>query len=118
MSAKYTNQYGTIVIDNEVISRISGLAATDCFGIVGMAAKNVKDGFVQLLKRESITKGIRLEFVGDALHIDFHIIVEYGTNISTIAEVLVSNVKYCVEEFVGVPVEKINIFVEDVRVDA
>ena len=55
MSAKLENQYGTISIENEVIARIAGLTAIDCYGIVGMAAKNVKDGFVQLLKRESLT---------------------------------------------------------------
>ena len=60
MSAKLENQYGTISIENEVIARIAGLTAIDCYGIVGMAAKNVKDGFVQLLKRESLTKGIRI----------------------------------------------------------
>ena len=58
MSAKLENQYGTISIENEVIARIAGLTAVDCYGIVGMAAKNMKDGLVQLLKRESLTKGI------------------------------------------------------------
>ena len=51
MSAKLENQYGTISIENEVIARIAGLTAVDCYGIVGMAAKNMKDGLVQLLKR-------------------------------------------------------------------
>ncbi len=60
MSAKLENQYGTISIENEVIARVAGLTALDCYGIVGMAAKNVKDGIVQLLKRESLTKGIKL----------------------------------------------------------
>lgn len=117
MPSKIKNEYGVIMIENEVIARIAGLAAMDCYGIVGMAAKNVKDGFVQLLKRESLTKGVRFTFSGEALVIDLHIIVEYGTNISAIADALVSTVKYKVEEYTELPVETINIFVEGVRVD-
>lgn len=117
MSAKIVNNLGTITIENEVIARIAGEAAMDCYGIVGMAAKNVKDGIVQLLKRESLTKGVVLHFVDDCVSVDFHIIVEYGTNIVAIGEILVSNVKYRVEEFLGIKTGKINIFVEAVRVD-
>ncbi len=118
MPSKIKNEYGQITIENEVVARIAGLAAMDCYGIVGMAAKNMKDGIVQLLKRESLTKGIQFRMLEDGLEIDFHIIVEYGTNISAIADTLISTVKYKVEEYVGLRVEKINIFVEGVRVDS
>ncbi|MCL2352936.1 MAG: Asp23/Gls24 family envelope stress response protein [Firmicutes bacterium] len=116
MPSKTVNEYGSITIENEVIARIAGYAVMGCFGIVGMAAKNVKDGIVQLLKMESLTKGVRLSAAGNSLSIDLHIIVEYGTNIPAIAEVLVSAVKYRVEESAGVPVSSINIFVEGIRV--
>ena len=49
------------------------------------------------------------------IRLDFHVIVAYGVNISTIADNLVSNVKYKVEAFTGLEIEKINIFVEGVR---
>ena len=117
MSAKLENQHGTISIENEVIARIAGLTAIDCYGIVGMAAKNVKDGFVQLLKRESLTKGIRINVNEDKISIDLHIIVEYGTNITAIAENIISTVKYKVETVCGIEVEQVNVFVEGVRVD-
>ena len=117
MSAKLENQYGTISIENEVIARIAGLTAIDCYGIVGMAAKNVKDGFVHLLKRESFTKGIRINVNEDKISIDLHIIVEYGTNITAIAENIISTVKYKVETVCGIEVEQVNVFVEGVRVD-
>ena len=118
MSAKLENQYGTISIENEVIARIAGLTAVDCYGIVGMAAKNMKDGLVQLLKRESLTKGIRINVNEEQISIDLHIIVEYGTNITAIAENIISTVKYKVETICGIAVEQVNVFVEGVRVDA
>ena len=108
---------GKVIVSNEVVARIAGYAVISCAGIVGMAAKNMKDGIVQLLKRESLTKGVHLEFAEDGLHLDFHIIVEYGTNIVAIGEIIVSNVKYNVEEMVGIKLAKVNIFVEGVRVD-
>ena len=117
MSAKILNKNGTITIDNEVIARIAGVTATDCYGIVGMAAKNLRDGFVHLLKIESLSKGVKLAINGNSLSISLHIIVEYGTNIPAICETLADNVKYQVEEFVGLDVESIDILVEGVRVD-
>ena len=111
------NKYGTISIANEVVARVAGMAAIDCYGIVGMAAKNIKDGFVQLLKMESITKGIRLKITNRSIVIDLHIIVEYETNIAAIADSIVSTVKYRVEENIGMPVAQVNIFVEGVRVE-
>ena len=117
MSAKLENQYGTINIENEVIARIAGLTAIDCYGIVGMAAKNVKDDIFQLLKVESLTKGIKISVQEDRIVIYMHIIVEYGTNITAIAENTISTVKYKVETVCGINVEQVNVFVEGVRVD-
>ena len=87
------------------------------FGIVGMAALNVKDGLVHLLKKESLTRGIQVRIDDDnRITINFHIIVAYGVSISAVTENLISNVKYRVEEFSGMPVDKINIYIEGVRV--
>ncbi|MDR2899695.1 MAG: Asp23/Gls24 family envelope stress response protein [Clostridiales bacterium] len=112
------NNYGTIVIDNEVVARIAGLCVMGSAGVVGMAAKNVKDGLVHLLKIESLTKGVKLNMDGGGLCIGLHVIVEYGTNISAIADSLISNVKYKVEEFTGLSVKQIDIFVEGIRIDS
>ncbi|MBO6015653.1 MAG: Asp23/Gls24 family envelope stress response protein, partial [Lachnospiraceae bacterium] len=90
--------------------------AVECFGIVGMASVNVKDGLVKLLKKDSLSTGVSVTVDNAKLTIDFHLIVAYGVNILTVSENLVSNVKYKVEEFTGLSVEKVNIFVEGVRV--
>ena len=106
---------GNIVVDNEVIAQYAGSVAVECFGIVGMAGVNVKDGLVRLLKRDSITRGIAVSINNNKLILDFHVIVSYGVSILAVADNLVSNVKYKVEEFTGIEIEKINIFVEGVR---
>ena len=108
---------GIITIDPEVIAKYAGTVAVECFGIVGMATVSMKDGLVHLLKKESLTRGITVA-ISDENHIsiNFHIIVAYGVSISAVTENLISNVKYRVEEFSGMPVDKINIYIEGVKV--
>lgn len=107
---------GNIAIDNEVIAQYAGSVAMECFGVVGMAGINVKDGLVKLLKKDSMTRGINVSIRNNKLTLNFHIIVAYGVSILAVSDNLISNVKYKVEEFTGIEIEKINIFVEGVRV--
>ena len=117
MKGQMDTQYGKILIDTDVIATYAGSVAVECFGIVGMAAVSVKDGLVKLLKRESLTRGISVSFDDkNRLIIDFHVIVAYGVTISTVADNLVHNVKYKVEEYTGLKVGKINVYVEGVRI--
>ena len=107
---------GNVAIGNDVIAQYAGSIAMECFGIVGMAGINVKDGLVKLLKKESMTRGINVSIRNNKLTINFHVIVAYGVSILAVTDNLVSNVKYKLEEFTGIEVAKINIFVEGVRV--
>ena len=117
MKGRMDNELGSIVIDTDVIATYAGSVAVECFGIIGMAAVNMKDGLVRLLKKESLTHGIQVEISDEnSLTLDFHVIVAYGVNILSVSDNLMNNVKYKVEEFTGMTVEKINIFVEGVRV--
>lgn len=117
MKGSMTTDLGVITIDPEVVAKYAGTVAVECFGIVGMAAVSVKDGLVKLLKKESLTHGIQVEISDDnKITINFHVIVAYGVSISAVCENLVENVKYRVEEFTGMKIDKININVEGVRV--
>ena len=116
MKGSMNTHMGNIYIDPEVIAQYAGSVAVECFGIVGMASVNVKDGLVKLLMKESITHGISVNIVNNKLILDFHVIVAYGVSIITVFDNLINNVKYKVENFTGLEIEKINIFVEGVRV--
>ena len=107
---------GKIMIDTDVIATYAGSVAVECFGIVGMAAVSMKDGLVKLLKRDSLKHGINVTIADNKITLDFHVIVAYGVSISAVSDNLISNVKYKVEEFTGLTIEKINILVEGVRV--
>ena len=107
---------GEIAVDTAVVAKYAGSSAVECFGVVGMASISMKDGLVKLLMKESITHGISVNIVNNKLILDFHVIVAYGVSIITVCDNLINNVKYKVENFTGLEIEKINIFVEGVRV--
>ncbi len=107
---------GNVAIGRDVIAQFAGAAAMECFGIVGMAGINVKDGIVKLLKLDDIRRGISVIVKNNKLVLNFHIIVAYGVNILSVSENLIDTIKYKVEEFSGIEVSKINIFVEGVKV--
>ena len=116
MKCRINNQLGTILIDTDVIAKYAGSVAIECFGIVGMAAVNVKDGLVKLLKKESLTHGINVTVNENKITLDFHVIMIYGVSVCAVSDNLIEIVKYKVEKFTGAEVEKINVFVEGVRV--
>jgi uncharacterized alkaline shock family protein YloU len=108
---------GSIQIDNNVIAQYAGTVATECFGIVGMAAVNVKDGLVKLLKKDYLSHGIQATInENNEINFDFHVIVSYGVGIETVTNNLIETVKYKVESFTGLTVKDIHIYVEGVRV--
>ncbi len=117
MKGHMNTEIGEITIDNDVLAKYAGASAIECFGVVGMASVNMKDGFVKLLKPDNLSHGVDVTIDEENnIVIDLHIIVSYGVSISAVADNLISNVKYNVEEFSGLHVKKINIFVEGVRV--
>ena len=117
MKGTFDTNLGSVAIDEAVIARYAGTVAVGCFGIVGMAAISVKDGLVKLLKKDSLAKGITVEVDEDnEIILSFHVIVAYGVSIFTVSDNLISSVKYEVEQFTGLKIKKINIFVEGVRI--
>ena len=115
-SSSMNTHMGNVTIDSEVIAQYAGSVAMECFGIVGMAGYSARDGLAKLLKRDNLTRGIAVSIRNNKLTLDFHVIVAYGISILAGSDNLIDNVKYKVEEFTGIRIEKINIFVEGVRV--
>ena len=116
MKGQMATKNGDIIIDDEVFAQYAGLAAVECIGVVGMASISMKDGLVKLLRGDSVSKGVNVTIEDNEISVDFHIIVAYGVSISVVADNLMSTVKYKLEEYTGLTVSKINIYVEGVRV--
>lgn len=117
MTVKIKTNAGTIEISNEAIATVVGGAATDIFGIVGMASKNqVRDNLNDILRKENYSKGVIVRQEENGVAIDVYIIVSYGTKISEVSRNAQENVKYNLEKLLGVMANSVNIFVQGVRV--
>ena len=116
MDCKFRTQLGLVTVDEDVIVKVAGYAALECYGIVGMAAKRSTDGIVQLMGRENLGRGVRIQAMDDSVIVDLYIIVEYGITISAVAASIIETVKYKVEHLTGITVGRVNVCVEDIRV--
>ncbi len=116
MNGTMNTQLGEILVNTDVIAKYAGSSAIECFGVVGMASIKMKDGLAKLLRMENLNQGVDVLIEDNNITINLHIIVSYGVSISAVAENLIGNVRYKVEEFSGLNVVKVNVFVEGVRV--
>ena len=116
-NAEFELAKGKVTIDAEVIAQIAGYAATTSYGVVGMAYRSKTDSVASLLKKENLTKGIKVQIASDnTVTVDIHIIIEYGVNINVIGKSIIKNVKYHISHMTGLDVEQVNVCVEGFRV--
>lgn len=117
MAVKIKTQAGTIEIANEVIATVVGGAATDIYGVVGMASKNqIKDNLNDILRKENYSRGVIVHQEENGVAVDVYIIVSYGTKISEVSRNVQEKVKYNLETMLGIVANSVNIFVQGVRV--
>jgi len=108
-------EIGKIVIADEVVATIAGMAATECYGIVGMASRRLKDGIAELLGRENLSRGVEISTDENGIRIDLNVVIGYGTRISEVAHNVSRQVRYKVEQSTGMPVQGVRINVQGVR---
>ena len=108
---------GEITISSAVFTTITGAAATNCFGVKRSEEHTSEDGLVHLLRREAMSKGVKVTYNEDGtVSIELHIVVENGVNIATVCRSIMSEVKYVVTKNTGVEVREVNVCVDSVTV--
>ena len=114
---KVPTENGEITISDAVFTTITGAAATNCFGVKGMAQRSMTDGLVHLLRPEAMSKGVKVTYNDDGtVSIELHIVVENGVNIATVCRSIMGEVKYVVNLNTGVTVKAVNVCVDSVTV--
>ena len=110
---RHSNEQGSVNVSTGVYTDIAGTAATNCFGVKGMAARSVTDGVYHLLRKESMAKGVRVEFhEDDSISIELHIIVNNGVNLSAVGASIISEVRYVVNKCTGTQVRAVNVYID------
>ena len=109
----HNNENGSVNVSASVYTDIAGTAASNCFGVKGMAARSVKDGVYHLLRKESVSKGVKVEFHEDnTISIDLHIIVDNGVNLTAVGNSIISEVRYVVKSTTGTEVKAVNVYID------
>ena len=109
----HNNEKGSVCVSTGVYTDIAGTAASNCFGVKGMAARSVTDGVYHLLRKESMSKGVRIQFhEDDTISIDLHIMVDNGVNLSAVGASIISEVRYVVTKCTGTEVRAVNVYVD------
>ena len=110
---RHDTENGSVNVSTSVYVDIAGTAASNCFGVKGMAARSVTDGVYHLLRKESMGKGVRVEFNEDgSISIDLHIIVDNGVNLTAVANSIISEVRYVVSQTTGTDVKAVNVYID------
>ena len=114
---RQTNEQGSVNVSTNVYSDIAGTAASNCFGVKGMAARSVTDGVYHLLRKESMSKGVKVEFhEDDTISIDLHIMVDNGVNLNAVGASIISEVRYVVAKCTGTEVRAVNVYVDSMMI--
>ena len=114
---RQTNDNGSINVSTSVYTDIAGTAASNCFGVKGMAARSVTDGVYHLLRKESMSKGVRVEFHEDnTISIDLHIMVDNGVNLTAVGSSIISEVRYVVAKCTGTEVRAVNVYIDSMMI--
>ncbi len=115
MEARLTNKYGVIEIEKHAVAQLANKAAMESYGIVGFSRKN--KGIVELLIGDNATKGVKVVQLDEkTIEIELFVVMQYGINISTVADNIIERVKYTVEKYTDLDVRMINVNVQGIRV--
>lgn len=114
---RQNNELGSVNVSTSVYTEIAGTAASNCFGVKGMAARSVKDGVYHLLRKESMAKGVNVEFHEDGtISIDLHIMVDNGVNLGAVGDAIISQVSYEVNKYTGTTVRAVNVYIDSMMI--
>ena len=114
---RHENQNGSVNVSTSVYVDIAGTAASNCFGVKGMAALSLKDGVFHLLRKESMGKCVKVEFhEDDSISIDLHIIVDNGVNLNAVGASIISEVRYVVTNTTGTEVRAVNVYIDSMMI--
>jgi uncharacterized alkaline shock family protein YloU len=111
------NYWGRIEISPNAIASLAGQSVLECYGVVGMANKNLRDGIAEILTRGNYRRGIDVKLVDHQIYIDLYVVIQYGTRISEVAHGITNRVKFSVEKSLGIPVAQVNVHVQGLQTD-
>lgn len=117
MSAVLKTSIGKISYSEDLIGKIAGMNAMECYGILGMANKNATDGIGNLLGIDNLKRGVRVKTDGsENVSVELYVVVKYGVSISAVAANIIETVKFGLENITGLNVENVDVVVQGIKI--
>ena len=115
---RHDNETGAVTVSTNVYTDIAGTAAINCLSVKGMVARSVSDGLYHLLRKESLGKGVKIQFhEDDTITIDLHVMVGNGVNLNAVGNAIIDEVRYMVESCTGTKVRDVNVYIDSMMID-
>ena len=112
------NENGSVNVSTSVYTDIAGTAAINCLSVKGMVARSVTDGLYHLLRKESVGKGVKIQFhEDDTITVELHVMVGNGVNLNAVGSSIISEVRYVVETCTGTKVRDVNVYIDSMMID-
>ena len=113
------NHVGKISISPDYFTELIGNTVAKCFGVISMNVTGMKETLKTVMtakKKREHRRGVRVRFFKDKLLVDLHISLMYGVNMNAVTRSIINKVGYTIEQSTGISVEKVNIYVDSIRV--
>ena len=115
---RHDNENGSVNVSTSVYTDIAGTAAINCLSVKGMVARSVTDGLYHLLRKESVGKGVKIQFhEDDTITVELHVMVGNGVNLNAVGNAIIDEVRYMVETCTGTKVRDVNVYIDSMMID-
>lgn len=112
-----TTDSGKIDISEDLISKVAGKAAIECYGVVGMVSRNFRNGIIQkFFGKEQYDKGVEVVNTDNKCQINVHVILAYGGKIDAIAQNVMDQVVYAIDQYIPNLYKVVNIYIDDISI--
>jgi uncharacterized alkaline shock family protein YloU len=116
MASETGGQLGRIEVSPRAVAAVVAEAVMGCYGVVGMAPRNLRDGLDVILHRDSLDRGIRVRMHEGRFNIDVYVVVEYGTRIREVGKNVADAVRFAIEKSLGIGVDTVTVNIQGLRV--
>jgi len=115
MTDNIDNPLGNIFITHRAIATIAAQTALTSYGVVGFTSRDFLRGIMNLVVRDQ-AYGVEIVVNGDQIGIDIYIVIEYGVRITEVASSVASSIKFTVEKYTGLTVDRVDVHIRGLRI--
>ncbi|MBR5337192.1 MAG: Asp23/Gls24 family envelope stress response protein [Lachnospiraceae bacterium] len=107
------DELGQVVIAEEVVAKIAGMAALEVDGVSAMSGNSTTD-MIGKLSKTSLSRGVRVRLEDGVVNIALILVLTYDCSIPKVSKEVQEKVKAAVENMTGLKVSDVNVKVAGV----